>query len=205
MARLAEPRKIELSKGKISWLKVDQLNWAEYPYQPNVQVEIAWKEAGISLVFNVQEHNIRAEETQINGKVHQDSCVEFFISPRSDGNYYNFEFNCIGTPHVAYGRGRGNREKLPVEVIRQLTIHSSLGNQPFTEKSGEFSWQLSVEIPISCLIHDELSSFDGLNAKANFYKCGDDLAQPHFITWNPVLTVQPDYHQYPFFGELNFR
>ncbi len=39
---------------------------------------------------------------------------------------------------------------------------------------------------------------------ANFYKCGDKLTVPHFVTWNSIGTNKPDFHQPKFFGELYF-
>jgi len=30
------------------------------------------------------------------------------------------------------------------------------------------------------------------------------LSNPHYVTWNPVGTEQPDYHRPEYFGELKF-
>ena len=37
---------------------------------------------------------------------------------------------------------------------------------------------------------------------ANFYKCGDDTPQPHFISWSPIDLPKPDFHAPQFFGVL---
>lgn len=184
------------------FVPVNCQNWREYPYHPEVQFRIGCNGQAIELQFNVREKYIRATVSEINGPVHQDSCVEFFISPLADGNYYNFEFNCIGVQHVGYGPDRHHRQQLPVEVVQQITTVSTLGNQAFDEKTGDFSWELKVEIPISCFVHDPMRTLSGRHARANFYKCGDALAEAHFLSWSPVKTGQPDFHQYPFFGEL---
>lgn len=183
---------------------IDCLNWKEFPYKPEVQFKITNDGQLIYLQFKVSEKYIRAEETIINGDVYKDSCVEFFISPRADGKYYNFEFSCIGVPHVAYGPDRYQRLKLPIEIIEQIKIKSSLGTEPFAEKKGDFTWKLNVEIPINCFIYDHLKSLDGLRARANFYKCGDATSEPHYLSWSPIGTEKPDYHQYPYFGNLLF-
>ncbi len=183
---------------------IDCINWKEYPYKPEVQFKITNDEQLIYLQFNVREKNIRAVETVVNGDVYKDSCVEFFISPKADGKYYNFEFSCIGIPHVAYGPDRYQRIKLPIEIIEQIKVKSSLGTAPFEEKKGDFTWKLNVEIPITCFIHDNLKSFEGLRARANFYKCGDGTSEPHYLSWSPIETGKPDFHQYPFFGNLLF-
>ena len=41
--------------------------------------------------------------------------------------------------------------------------------------------------------------------KANFYKCGDELQTPHFLSWNPIQIEQPDFHRPDFFGTLEFE
>lgn len=184
--------------------KIDCISWKEYPYKPRVELRIGHAQNLILLKFNVTENAVGASETQLNGKVHLDSCVEFFISV--DGtNYYNFEFNCIGTIHVGWGTGRQDRKHLPAEIVRLIQVRSSLGNIPFPVKTGHFSWEMCVLIPGECFIYDKGISFDGLTGNANFYKCGDFLPEPHFLSWNHVGTSEPDFHRPEFFGKIDFE
>lgn len=184
--------------------KVEFINWKEYPYKPAVSFRIGHAGKLILIKFYVAEKAVRALETKINGNVYQDSCVEFFIS--FDGiHYYNFEFNCIGTPHVGWGNGRHGRQLLPAEIIGNIQIRSSLGNTPFEPVTGNFVWDLVAVIPVECFIHDPDLDLTGMTCTANFYKCGDLLPEPHFVTWNPVGTPQPDYHRPEFFGKLHFE
>ena len=41
-----------------------------------------------------------------------------------------------------------------------------------------------------------------VSVRANFYKCGDKTAHPHFLSWNPVVSSKPDFHRPECFGEL---
>lgn len=183
---------------------LDILNWEEaFPYKPRVEFRIAHTGNEIWLKFYVWEKNILAQETQTNGQVHKDSAVEFFVSLDGE-NYYNFEFNCIGTAHVANGPTIHKRTFLLPEVIQQIDIESSLGNAPFKERSGNFSWEMMICIPIQCFAFDKLESFNGLEATANFYKCGDATSDPHFVSWNRIKTESPAFHQPEFFGKLKF-
>ncbi|WP_319226408.1 carbohydrate-binding family 9-like protein [Draconibacterium orientale] len=184
---------------------IDILNWEKaFPYKPEIKFRIAHTGNEIWLKFYVREKNILAQETKINGDVYKDSTVEFFIS--IDGtNYYNFEFNCIGTPHVGYGPGRGNRTPILPEVLKQIDIESSLGNEPFAEKSGDFSWEMMICIPTQCFAFDKVQSLNGLEATTNFYKCGDETSDPHFVTWNAIDTENPDYHRPEFFAPVKFE
>ncbi len=183
---------------------VDTINWPVFNYQPKVNFRIGHTNREIWLKFEVQEKYILARETRTNGEVYKDSCVEFFISV--DGkNYYNFEFSCIGTIHLAHGAGRGNRRFVDPEIIRKIEIESTLGNQPFEEKTGNFVWEMTIRIPVECLAFDPLQSLAGLKGTANFYKCGDGSSMPHYITWNPINTESPDYHRPEFFGKILFE
>jgi hypothetical protein len=40
---------------------------------------------------------------------------------------------------------------------------------------------------------------------ANFYKCGDELPTPHFLSWNPIEWKEPSFHRPEQFGKLIFE
>lgn len=181
-----------------------RINWPEFSYKPEVAFRIGHTENEIWLKFYVTEKCIRAVETRTNGDVYKDSCVEFFIS-FDHRNYYNFEFNCIGTRHLAYGPGRGNRARINPEIVEKIDVKSTLGDEPFDNKTGSFTWEMLLRIPVEVFIFDTINNLKGLQATGNFYKCGDMTAEPHFVTWNPVKTEKPDYHRPEFFGNLQFE
>ena len=180
------------------------INWPQYSYCPKVSFRIGHVQTELWLTFSVAEERIRALETRTQGAVHKDSCVEFFIS--FDGtNYYNFEFNCIGTPHLAYGPDRNARKLVPLPLMKRMAIDSSLGIRPFEEKAGGFEWALTVRIPVACFAFDTITVLSGIQATANYYKVGSGLSVPHYVTWNPVSTATPDYHRPEFFGAIRFE
>jgi hypothetical protein len=183
---------------------INNLNWGDFQYRPKVEFRIAHVKNEIWLKYYVNEKHILARETNINGNVHKDSCVEFFISP-VEHNYYNFEFNCIGTIKVGYGHGRHNRKYVDPELIQKIIVKSTLGNEPFEEKTGGFEWEMMIRIPIECFTYSKLKTFSGLKARGNLYKCGDDTSEPHFVTWKPVKTKNPDYHRPEYFGDIHFE
>ena len=183
---------------------INTINWETYSYLPYLKFRIGHVKNEIWLKFYVKEKNILAQETRINGDVYKDSCVEFFISV--DGkNYYNFECSCIGTIHLAHGPDRNNRNFVEPKTVKKIEIESSLGNQPFAEKSGNFEWEMMIRIPVESFAFDKIKSLNRLKATANFYKCGDETSEPHFVTWNPNGTENPDYHCPEFFGKVEFE
>lgn len=182
---------------------IDILNWEIFPYQPEVRFRMAHTGNEIWLKYYVREKYIRALETRTNGDVYKDSTVEFFISLNGK-EYYNFEFSCIGTIHLSHGPGRGNRTRIDPEIVEKISIESSLGNQPFEECTGDFSWEMMIRIPVQCFAFDSIHELTGLKASCNLYKCGDSTSEPHFVTWNPIHTDRPDYHRPEFFGQILF-
>jgi hypothetical protein len=186
--------------------KVNWLEWKEFPYQPEVQFRIAHDDSLLFLKYYVKEEHVLARRTDPNSAVHRDSCVEFFVDPIQNGNYYNFEFNCIGTTHLAYGPRRGERTFIPAELIEnEIKTWSTLGKASFEEKSGMFEWEMVVVIPSSIFTYNKDLNFSKLVSNANFYKCGDDTTKRHYLSWNPVKTPNPDFHRPEYFGILNFQ
>ena len=184
---------------------INILNWKEYSYKPEVKFRIAYCQDQILLKYYINEESIMAKQTKTNDDVYRDSCVEFFISPNQNDTYYNFEFNCIGVCHASYGKVGSEKTLIGPQILNLISIKSSLGNQPFHEKRGGHQWEMMIMIPKKCLVFDENIVLKGLISNANFYKCGDDTSKPHFLSWNPIITEIPDFHQPKYFGELVFN
>ena len=190
---------------KIDFQPIQCVNWAEYPYKPKVNFRIAHTQDSILLHFKVKEESIRARYGEDNGSVWTDSCVEFFSIPADDGVYYNIECNCIGTILVGAGPARNGREHAPKEITALVQRWSSLGNVPFEEQADESGWEVALIIPYKVFFKHQIDSLDGKEIKANFYKCGDELQTPHFLSWNPIEIEKPDFHRPDFFGTLEFE
>ena len=185
---------------------IDELNWERFSYKPQVQFKIAHSNNQIWLKYKVSEENILAERTKVNSHVFRDSCVEFFFDPLADGKYYNFEINCIGTILLAYGPHRKAREYVSPKTIEStIKVESSLGTQPFVEKTGGHTWEITMILPAEILTHNPGIQLKGLKSQGNFYKCGDATSEPHYLSWNPINTGNPDFHRPEYFGELIFE
>ncbi len=184
--------------------RIDIMNWKEFDYKPDVQFSISYTAKEFILKYYVTEHYFKAEKTGSNQDVYEDSCVEFFVSPADDGIYYNFEFNAIGTCLMGSGTGRENRPRTDPEIISKIRRKTSSGLKPVNEKTGEYSWDITLAIPLEVLFLHKIEGLKGKTMRANFYKCGDKLEIPHYLTWNPVETEKPDYHRPEFFGLLRF-
>jgi len=185
---------------------LEQTPWEAFRYKPKVQFRIAHSNNAIWLKYYVEEENILADNTEPNSSVSRDSCVEFFFDPLGNGKYYNFEFNCIGTIHLAYGPDRHSRTFVdPDQIHEKILIRSSLGDRAFEEKGGGHRWEMTMVLPAEILTSHSDIELRGRSSRANFYKCGDNTAVKHYVTWNPVGTPRPDYHRPEFFGTLIFE
>lgn len=202
-----ENQKLTVPFGHLSDVqKLDCINWPGWPYKPDVEFRIGHDDSGIMLEWKVDEQSVRALQGTPGGEVYEDSCVEFFFQPDpADPHYYNFEWNAAGVMYLAWRTGRNDPEYAPAEVLSLVKAESSLGPAPFSEKAAEGPWTLKLHIPLEALWRSSIRNLHGLKAKANFYKCGDGLKVPHFVTWAPVGTPGPDYHRPEYFADLLFE
>jgi hypothetical protein len=188
----------------IAFEAIDVVNWAAFPYKPDVRFRIAYTDTAILLHYRVTEEAVRAVYTD-GGDVWTDSCVEFFISPVDDGTYYNLESNCVGGIILGGGMPGGGRGRASGSVMREIERWASLGDKPFGERDEATTWDVALIVPLTAFYLHSVASLEGKQMRANFYKCGDKLPKPHYLSWNPIDTPRPNFHQPQFFGTLVFE
>lgn len=176
--------------------------WESYHFMPEVEFSISHSYDSIFLQYTVHEKEIKAIYTKINDPVYKDSCVEFFVSPAGNEYYYNFEFNCLGTCLASFGKDRNERQMLPESVIGQIRSMTTFYKQD--NLNQDYLWELTVALPVEVLCFSKRTILKAQSFRANFYKCGDDLSQPHYLVWNPIESNEPDFHLPEFFGEIEF-
>lgn len=178
------------------------LNWPEvFPYRPEASFDIRHSGDALQLRFRVQEDAVRAVCAADREHAWEDSCVEFFFDPHGDGTYYNLECTCTGWLYLCRGTGRHGREFLPEAAYAAISRRCSLGREPFGLRPGPTAWEVELDIPAAVF---GLAAFDGLRARGNFYKCGDKLPVPHYLSWAPIATPRPDFHRPEYFDTLIF-
>src|SRR4030095_15667953 len=180
---------------------IERMPWALFPYKPEVSFSIAYTDDCILLKYYVQEKAIRVVHNEDNTPVHEDSCVEFFIAFDDDQEYYNLEFNCGGTCLVGYGKN-SERQLIRQEIIRKIRRQSVI--QCLADKEHSMNWELTLVIPLEIFVHRPISHLKGKHCRANFYKCGDLLPEPHFLAWKNIDYESPNFHLPQFFGAMHF-
>lgn len=188
----------------IGFHSIDKLNWKEYSYAPEVSFRMAYTEETLLLHYRVKEQSVRARYGKDNEPVWTDSCVECFFQPEEGGDYYNIECNCAATLLIGVGKDRQHRELVGPQLLAKVERWASLGSRPFEERPGTCLWEVALVVPSVVLIRHPELSLTGKTFRGNFYKCGDELTVPHFLSWNPIEVESPDFHRPEFFGQLRF-
>lgn len=180
---------------------IESVNWRDrFPYQPLTTFTTAHSGKNIYIDFFVRCNFLRAENYTNQSPVSEDSCVEFFVEPVPGGEYWNFEFNCIGTVNASHRKERAHPTRLTDDEIARIRRFASCGERPFRELEGIFTWNLLIVIPLD-LIGVEYTG-EALKLRGNFYKCASAASQPHYLSWNPIETPKPDFHRPEFFGNI---
>ena len=174
-------------------IAIDKINWTDFPYLVDVKAYMGHTEQYVWLHYRVNNDLIKAVYTDDQDPVWQDSCVEFFI--KQGEIYRNFEFNSLGVCLSAYGADRHGRKSLEEESMSQILRFPSLNKETLPAEGTSVNWSLTVAIPLELVGLKPGSEF-----KANFYKCGDETAIPHYISWSEIGTATPDFHQPDYFG-----
>lgn len=177
------------------------INWPNvHDYCPKTTFAMAKSSKYIYVRFDVNGEDLRAVNTQNLSPVAQDSCVEFFLQVPGSPEYWNFEFNCIGTVNASHRVERPNATRLNDNQIATIKRFSSCGTQPFDEITGEHAWSLTIAIPLSMINATEAQYIMG-----NFYKCADKTSHPHYLSWCPIKSEKPNFHLPQFFGKIVFE
>ena len=200
-----------------AWAAAETLNvqWVHSASAPNaprpvVQAKLQYDAANIYGIYKVDDVSVRATHTVFNSSVCQDSCVEFFFRPGYDqGPYFNLEMSASGA-HLLYfvrdwtpvGDYYQDFTEVPEADGAQFETRSSLAAPAPRERVGAITWLVQFRIPIAVAekYTGALGALHGQRWTGNFYKCGDDLAHPHWLEWSPVETL--NFHQPQYFGEF---
>jgi hypothetical protein len=182
-------------------------------HTPVTQVRLLHDDQALAVIFRVEDRYVLARSTAYQLPTHKDSCVEFFVRPRPDRGYFNFEFNSIGTLllwYVEKPRGPdGVFEKytqVPEDIANTVEVRASLGQPIREEDPGPVVWTVSTLVPLALFegFIGPLEALSGRTWRANFYKCADDSSHPHWGYWAEIGD-RLDFHQPDRFGEIIFE
>ena len=200
---ISDKVKVLLEAGAVA--EIDQVNWKdEFPKKLQVTVRVAHDKESLHLLYAVVGEQLRAVNTNDFGSVWEDSCVEFFMQRESQKGYINFECNVLGAllsrKHESRDKAVSQSDEVMSSIFRSSTI-----NHRYMNGKQVSDWTMYLEIPKNALGFTESESLAGQKIRANFYKCGDETPEPHYISWNPIDLPQPNFHVPQFFGILELE
>lgn len=186
---------------KLDWTDIEEQGIEKCRWSPNLAPAagvkaVFLKDNALSVLIKSYAAPERAENTEPDSSVWEDSCLECFFS--FDGvRYVNLEVNANSALRASIGTERHGRSFLKDMNIEMPKVKASVLND---------GWQVEYTIPVTTI--KALWGCDvkaGDSFRANFYSCGDKTEKPHFASWNPIETEKPDFHRPEFFGLLKIE
>ena len=182
-------------------------------HRPVTQAKVLYDNEGLYVFFRVEDRYVLCTHTEYHGDVFKDACVEFFVQPKPDKSYLNFEINCGGTLLLNYNEGAYRRPDgsmasthVPWDIASRVDIHPSMPKVVSPERTDPVVWTLAYFVPYSVLEEyvGPIGSPAGQEWRGNFYKCAEDNSHPHAGSWSRV-EGKLDFHQPEFFAPVRFE
>lgn len=193
-------------------LRIEHFHPQSSSHRPVTHARLLYDSAAIHVAFQVRDEFVKCEHTEFQSMVCNDSCVEFFVRPRADQGYLNFEFNCGGTLLVYYiedatqiaGKFRKYR---PVEAAQAdlVRVATSLPKRISPERTEPVTWCLQFSVPFEFFEQfvGPLGAIPGQEWRGNLFKCASRTSQVHWASWAPI-GPELNFHRPEFFAPLVF-
>ena len=190
-------RSEEFDWNKIPAVQIDYLLETD-PLPISAQAQVCYDDENLYVRLSAAETNIRAELFGLLDQICEDSCLEFFFCPiASDSRYFNIECNPNGCLFLGFGNNVQNLMRL---------IPENPPIQPVVKRTTD-GWETVYAVPYTFIrqFFPDFSPAPGTQMRGNFYKCGDETVQPHYLCWNPVPMQNCAFHNPARFGILRFE
>jgi len=194
------------ARNDVNYVKIGIADWPLlFPYTPDVKYAMAYTDDAILIHYVVNEDDVRAFVDKDHGSVWKDSCVETFMIPGGDDQYYNLECNCLGYIHMAVGNAGNRRENASKDVLDGIKRWASLGREAFGRKTRNTTWELALVVPYTTFFNHDVKMVSGSTMKANAFKCGGTEGYEHYLSLFPIINPKPAFHKPEFFGTFRFE
>lgn len=176
-------------------LAIDNVLWTE-DCGIRAGGQLCYDEENLYVHLQAAEKEIRAENTEPLSPVWEDSCLEFFFMIDGTDKYFNFEMNPNGCLCLQFGPDRADRINL---VRKDASDYFDIRTQNTAD-----GWEIYYRIPLRFLqfFYPDYR-FEG-TLLANLYKCGDQTAHPHYLSWSRIDLDSPNFHCPEYFGRMLF-
>lgn len=186
----------ELDWSTVEEQTINECRWSPNPAPAAGVKALLLRDEALYVLVKSYAAPARAENTEPDSAVWEDSCLEFFFSFDNE-SYVNLEANSNSALRASFGAGRRDRKRLREMGILMPKVKA---------QRVETGWQAEFKVPVECikaLWGCDISALDCF--RANFYSCGDKTPAPHYASWNPVETETPDFHRPEYFGLIKIE
>ena len=197
------------------WRNIDAIQLNNYmgskpEHFPTVYAKLVYSDTDIYVIFKVFDQYVKSIAEEYQGKVYEDSCVEFFFTPadNSSTGYFNLETNCGGVQLFHFNpEDKAPRTDIKYEDYKNITVAHTLPKMNNPEIKEEVTWYIEYKIPFKVI--SKYYKTDNPKSetvwRGNFFKCADETSHPHWLTWNKVDNPTPNFHMPQYFGTLIFE
>lgn len=182
-------------------------------HRPQAEAKVLYDDAGVYVSFRVRDRYVVCRHTNPQDPVCKDSCAEFFVQPKPDRGYFNFELNCGGalllffvTDPTRIGGGLKGFQPVAPEQIAKIRIDHSLPSKIDPEIAEPTEWHVEYFVP-----NEVFEAYVGpleppadRKWRGNFYKCADKSSHPHWGSWAPIGEAL-NFHVPNYFAEIAFE
>ncbi len=197
------------------WTDVEAIQLSNYmgskpEHFPTVYAKLVYSDTDLYVIFKVIDQYVKSIAEEYQGKVYEDSCVEFFFTPadNSSKGYFNLETNCGGV-QLFYFNSKDEilSSDIKNEDHQKLTVAHSLPKFNNPEIKKNVTWYIEYKIPFEVISKYYKTGNPKSKTvwRGNFYKCADETSHPHWLTWNKVDNPTPNFHLPQYFGTLIFE
>lgn len=193
----------------IPFLSINNFPWDTTGYKPATEVKLCYTDNDLFIQFTSQEKTVRVEETNFNGGVYKDSCVEFFFKPLpfDDERYFNFEMSAAGVLLLQLDDKTRDRSILTDVDPSIFEIDTDINIRNKSNFNNFKPWHVEYKIPFDFIrkYFPRFNPTSGHTISCNFYKCGDKTEIAHYGCWNKITYHKPSFHRPEYFGEIMFE
>ena len=186
--------------------EIDTYPWDTGRNREPATVRVLYDTRAVYLQFHVEDNQIAATTTTLNGPVYEDSAVEFFASPTDAGNhYFNFEVNCVGTIHLGWGPHRHDRTHVSSASADRIRVETSETGPTRDPSPDDEGWWLAAALPFETLTElagTKVAPESATVWRGNFQRLGSGR---EFAVWAPIDAPEPDFHRPDAFVPFQFE
>ncbi|MDE2807972.1 MAG: carbohydrate-binding family 9-like protein [Gemmatimonadota bacterium] len=191
-----------------SWEAAEVIDEFVFPWwtegaKDRTEARLLWDDAHLYAAFTAHDPHISATLIGRDSPVSRDDCVEVFIAPDTSQvtNYFNFEFNALGTILDRSPRDDRSSSWNGEGVQVAIDIRGTLNQE--TDQDTLWTTEIALPFAVFAPYAPNLPPTTGDAWRLNLYRTGGAV-NLQYITWSNTLTPKPQFHVPERFGVVHF-